>query len=414
MAATMKMKKTKSAKIKKRKRYFTAAVFLSLIFLLFCLTFLSGCAAEDSRENLSAQSPAASSEMTGGLKITGSMEISYASEFSVDYLDNGGRLIRISDGSVFLLLPEGTSVPGGLSEEITVLQQPVSRIYLAAAAAMDHFCKIGATDAVALTGKKASDWYIEEARNAVEEGRILYAGKYNMPDYELILQQKCTLAVESTMIFHTPEVKEKLEENGIPVLVDYSSYEEHPLGRSEWIKLYGVLTGHEQEAEAAFREQMEKMEAAVAAAEGDSDKEGKKTAFFYITASGGVNVRKPGDYVSKMIEMAGGEYIFEGTDVDDGKASTTETIQMEDFYAAARDADYLIYNSTVDGELDTVEELLKKSELLGDFKAVKEGHVYCTGKNMYQETSESGTMVYDLYQMYSGREDGMEFLYKLK
>ena len=226
----MKIKKKKSAETNERRRYPAVAVSLCLVFSLICLTFSSGCAAEDSRENLSAQSPAASSEMTGGLKITGSMEISYASEFSVDYLDNGGRLIRISDGSVFLLLPEGTSVPGGLSEEITVLQQPVSRIYLAAAAAMDHFCKIGATDAVALTGKKASDWYIEEARNAVEEGRILYAGKYNMPDYELILQQKCTLAVESTMIFHTPEVKEKLEENGIPVLVDYSSYEEHPLG----------------------------------------------------------------------------------------------------------------------------------------------------------------------------------------
>lgn len=182
MAATMKMKKTKSAKIKKRKRYFTAAVFLSLIFLLFCLTFLAGCTEENGEGDLSAQSSSVSAEETGGLKITGSMEISYASEFSVDYLDNGGRLIRISDGSVFLLLPEGASVPAGLSEEITVLQQPVSRIYLAAAAAMDHFCKIGATDAVALTEKRQSDWYIEEARNAVggrEDslcGKVQYAG----------------------------------------------------------------------------------------------------------------------------------------------------------------------------------------------------------------------------------------------
>ena len=216
------------------------------------------------------------------------------------------------------------------------------------------------------------------------------------------------------MIFHTPEVKEQLEDNGIPVLVDHSSYEEHPLGRSEWIKLYGVLTGREQEAEEAFREQIQKMESAVKAASEADGEGGRRTAFFYITASGGVNVRKPGDYVSEMIEMAGGDYIFDGSADSDGKATTTETIQMEDFYAAARDADYLIYNSTVDGELRTVEDLLNKSELLRDFKAVKEGRVYCTGKNMYQETSEAGTMVYDLYQMYSGAEEGMEFLYKLK
>ena len=115
-----------------------------------------------------------------------------------------------------------------------------------------------------------------------------------------------------------------------------------------------------------------------------------------------------------MIELAGGRYIFDDLGSDDGKATTTVTIQMEDFYAAAREADYLIYNSTVGGELKTIDQLLGKSELLEDFKAVKSGNVYCTGKNMYQETSEAGTMVYDLYQMFSGKEDGMQFLYRLE
>ena len=42
------------------------------------------------------------------------------------------------------------------------------------------------------------------------------------PDYELIVSEKCGLAIESTMIYHSPEVKEKLEEFGIPVLVEHS------------------------------------------------------------------------------------------------------------------------------------------------------------------------------------------------
>lgn len=57
------------------------------------------------------------------------------------------------------------------------------------------------------------------------------------------------------MINHVPEVREKLEELGIPVLVDQSSYEPHPLGRTEWIKLYGALLGKEDEAERLFAEQ---------------------------------------------------------------------------------------------------------------------------------------------------------------
>ena len=70
---------------------------------------------------------------------------------------------------------------------------------------------------------------------------MLYVGKYSAPDYETILSQGCNLAIESTMIYHSPEIQEKLETLGIPVLVERSSYESHPLGRMEWMKLYGCL-----------------------------------------------------------------------------------------------------------------------------------------------------------------------------
>ena len=39
--------------------------------------------------------------------------------------------------------------------------------------------------------------------------------------------------------------KEMIEDLGIPVLVDRSSYESNPLGRMEWLKLYGLLLGKE-------------------------------------------------------------------------------------------------------------------------------------------------------------------------
>ena len=43
-----------------------------------------------------------------------------------------------------------------------------------------------------------------------------------------------------------------LEDFDIPVIIEYSSYETHPLGRVEWIKFFGALTGMEEEAEKAL------------------------------------------------------------------------------------------------------------------------------------------------------------------
>ena len=84
-----------------------------------------------------------------------------------------------------------------------------------------------------------------------------------------------------------------------------------------------------------------------------------------------------------MIELAGGRYIFENLG-DDSKRSTMN-MQVEEFYNKAKDADYLIYNSTIDGGVKSVDELIEKCSVLSDFKAVKSGDVWCTEKDVYQQ-----------------------------
>ena len=137
-------------------------------------------------------------------------------------------------------------------------------------------------------------------------------------------------------------------------------------------------------------------------------------AFFYITSNGKVNVRNTSDYLPKMIELAGGNYVFSDLNEEEGSASSTVTMQMEEFYAAAREADYIIYNSTIDGELTSVEDLLGKSELLENFKAVREENVYCTTRNLYQSSMELGTLIADIHGMLTGEEEGLTYLYRLK
>ena len=344
------------------------------------------------------------------LAYESSLELEHATQFSVDYYQGDYALIEIGDGERYLVVPEGAAVPSGLEEGVTILQQPLDCIYLVATSAMDLFVSLDGLDAVRLSGTNASGWYIPQAKAAMEAGDILYAGKYSAPDYELIYDQGCDLAVESTMIYHNPEVKEQLEELGIPVLVERSSYEGDPLGRMEWLKLYGVLLDKEAEADALYQAQLENLSGVL-----EQEGTGKTVAFFYITSNGTANVRKSGDYVAKMIRMAGGEYIFRDLGEGDSALSTVN-LQMETFYAAAKDADVLIYNSTIDGELHTLEELLSKSALLADFKAVQEGNVWCTGQNLFQSTMGLGDMILDIHTILTREtvaEEELTYLHRL-
>ena len=325
-------------------------IFLMIALILGCT---SGVQAAE-KEHTPADIP--------GLTFDHSMELSYAKEFNVDYYNDGYALITIDQEGQFLVVPEGKEAPEGLDSDIAVLKQPLDHIYLVATSAMDLFRAIDGIDSINLSGTKEDGWYIQEAKDAMEQNKMIYAG---------ILNEGCDLAIESTMIHHNPEVQEKLEQFGIPVMVERSSYESHPLGRTEWMKLYAVLLGKEDLAEKVFKEQTDKLDKVLTA-----DKTDKTVAFFYINSTGAVNVRKTGDYVSEMISLAGGNYVPEDTGENDNALSTMN-MQMEEFYAKAKDADYIIYNSTIDGELNTIDELLSKSELLADFKAVKNGKVWC-------------------------------------
>lgn len=353
-------------------------------------------------------------EISPSLTYDCGMELDYAEEFAVDYYDGGYALITISDGSRFLVVPKEAEIPEEIEEGIVILKQPITNIYLAASAVMDMFVSLDALGEIRFTGTKEEDWHIPEAKEAMASGEISYAGKYNMPDYEKIIKEDCRLAIESTMMSHSPEVKENLEKFGIPVFIDRSSYEKHPLGRTEWVKVYGVLTGKEEEAEKAFEQQKEIVTSIVNERKQEETKE-KTVAFFFITSNGMVNVRKSGDYVPKMIELAGGTYVF--SELGDESASSSMNMQMEEFYAKAKDADYLIYNSTIDGGVISKEELLQKSPLLEEFRAFSEGNVYCTTQNLYQESMESGTFIFDLYQMLSAEEkkdEAFRYLFRVE
>lgn len=387
----------------------------SLLTAALCLVTVSCAESKPPETQASTSAPSASTAGTAaesGSDIVGSMELQYAEQFSADYRRDGCSVITI-DSERFLLVPEGTETPadaGGM----TVIRQPVNEIYLAASSAMDLFDGIGGLDKVTMTSTDLKSWSLPHIREALESGSITYIGKYSAPDYEALMENGCGLAIESTMIYHSPETREKIEQLGIPVLVERSSYEKHPLGRMEWLKLYGLILGKSEEAERYFNEKTAAFDEVAEQTAGSEER--KTAAFFYISSNGYINIRKPGDYVPKMIELAGGEYVFKAEDLDiDNNALSTMNIQTEKFYEFALDADVLIYNSTIEGELTDISQLTEKCGILSDLKAVKEGNVWCTGQNMFQQTTGAADMIADLNKVFSGTADKeLTYLHRLE
>ena len=347
---------------------------------------------------------------TESLVFSHHYKLDYAQQFTADCYEGGYTMLTIAESDARLLVvPEDAAEVDGLSADVTVLRQPVENIYLVSTSVMDLLLHLDALDSVAFSGTKAEGWYLPAVQQAMEEGKIAYAGKYSAPDYEQILAAGCRLAIENTMILHTPEVKEQLEHFGIPVLVERSSYESGPLARMEWVKLYGVLLGKTDEAEQVFDDAVQR----IAPLENESAT-GKTVAFFSITSNNLATVRKGGDYVAKMIEMAGGDYVFSDL-TDSGNNLATVNISLEDFYAGAKDADVLIYNSTIEGEIRTMDELIAKCPLLAQFKAVQQGNVWCTAQSLFQQSMEMPDLILDMKKVFAvGTPDDSELKFLTK
>ena len=384
---------------------------LTAILMVICMLamgLLSGCGGSSGGSESEEPEAAATGPEIAGLTYEATLDLQRADQFSVYRYEGGYDLVDIHDHQRFLLVPEGGKAPEGLDADIIVLQKPIDRIYLAATATMAMFCSADALDNVRMSSIKEDAWTFDEPKEAMKSGKIIYAGKYSAPDYETMLDEECDLALESTMIDHTPEVQEMIEDLGIPVMVDRSSYESDPMGRAEWIRLYGVLTDHEAEADAFFNEQMESIK------ELDDFKNTEKTvAFFYISSDGRAVVRRSTDYIPKMIEIAGARYVFK--DLDDESGRTSIDMSMETFYDTAVDADYIIYNGSIDGSVKSMDDLLGKDPVMEKMAAVKNGNCWVTGSAMYQRTDIVADMILDFHKLFAEENPtDLKYLKKLQ
>lgn len=337
--------------------------------------------------------PVSLTDASAAEKSAGSHEklsLSHAEQFSV-YYEDGCAVVTIRGEGQILLVPHGKKAPEELAANRTVLTQGVNNAYLISTSGMDLAAKCGALDSIRFCSLKENDWFIPEPVDAMKDGKMLYAGKYSAPDFERLVAGGCNLVLANTMLRHKPQVIEKFEELGIPVIIEKANYEKDPLGRLEWIKFYGLLFGRLDEATAYFDSQVKRLGSLFA-----NEKTGARVAFFALNSKGGVSIRRNSDYVVSMIKMAGGEYALEKIAGDSEGGMSSINVTMEDFSMAAHDADVLVYNGTIETRPRDMKDFVSKSPAFADFKAVRNGAVYTTDKDFFQKTTGIAEFILDM------------------
>ena len=361
------------------------------------------------RPDYMVYAPDAAPELEG-YGYVGTLDVKYAKQFAVYYYENDYKIIEVQTEGKYLLVPEGAEVPAGAENEMHILQLPLDHIYLQATFAMALFTALDAQDHIKMVGTDVDGWTFEEPIQALKNGDMVFAGNYSAPDYELLISQGCDLAIESTMLLHVPEVQEMLENIDIPVFIDRCSYEDTSFGRSEWIKCYGAMVGKEVEAMDYFAEQ----EAVMNELE-DFEDTGLTVAFFAVNTSGMMVVRSGKDYIIDMIREAGGSYSFDNVKAVAESSSSVIELSVEEFYANAMDADYFVYNASMFAPLTSMDDLLDKNEIFAGMKAVKEGHVYQVGSDMFQATDRISVLIRDFHIMLTGGDESQfTFLTKVE
>ena len=175
----------------------------------------------------------------------------------------------------YLLVPENTVIPVGLSEDMIVVQMPTDKAYVSDNEILKQMEEMDLLDQVAAVGMKKKNCDVSDIADKMskkkdeKQAEVIYGGKERDPKYRDLVKQEVNLALVSSNLLPAEDkttkkgktiteedqleqwekITEKYALLGIPMIVDRSADEKDDLAKAEWIKVYGVIFGCEEQAE---------------------------------------------------------------------------------------------------------------------------------------------------------------------
>ena len=220
-----------------------------LIALLSLLFMLSSCK-EDGQQ---FESP---DPKPTNLKDTEaqSVEVKYATGFQVQFTDKG-YLLKITnpwpdaDQEYEYLLTAESALE---NQDVPVIQIPIERLIATSTTHIPPLVLLGQEET--LKAFPSTDYISSPAvRKLIDAGEITDLGIDNSMDVESILLSQPDL-VMGYGVSNENAIYKKVQQAGVPVIYNGDWVEPHPLGKAEWIKVYGLLYDRYDEALQIFNQ----------------------------------------------------------------------------------------------------------------------------------------------------------------
>lgn len=301
--------------------------------------------------------------------------VSYAQRFSVEEHE-GYKVLHVnklwqgSDESASYLLYEEEPPAAVDASQYTLIPYPVQSIVSNSTTHLAFLELLGVEDR--LKGFAQTQYiYSESINSQLDQGRLQEVGHEGQLDVERIMGINPDVVLAFSSGSENRQLA-KLEELGQAVVMTPDYLEPDILGRAEWIKFIGHLTGKEEEANRYFDQ--------VATAY-DSLQELVKNIQPKTVLSGslygGTWFMPDGhNYNSLLIAEAGGQYLW-----SDSPGTGWLNLDFEAVYAKAYQAHYWIGVA----DYKSLEALIAADERYANFKAVKSGEVYAYTKRLSEK-----------------------------
>jgi iron complex transport system substrate-binding protein len=188
-------------------------------------------------------------------KTASSKELKYAKGFSISY-ENGFKKITINNAYKntkkkyeYLLVPKNAKIPSEL-KNAKVIRTPVEKIVVTSTSHIPLLELLGKENT--LVGFPNTNFISSpKTRKLIDAGFVKEVGKEEHINTEILLD----LAPELVMSFAVDKPTKSfstIQKMGIPIILNGDWLEETPLGRAEWIHVFGAIFNEEKKADSIF------------------------------------------------------------------------------------------------------------------------------------------------------------------
>ena len=334
---------------------FNRAFYAVIIFVLGYL--LMGCG----RSSTSQEKKQLTTDSTTELTLRYAKGFTVRQEGNLKWVNVTRPYQGATAGYKYLLIPQGEKLPA-LTPDVKVIRIPLQSIVCTSTSHLPLLDHLGEADK--LVGFPGTDYISSEKISArVDSGKVHDLGVDKSMNLEQLAALRPDVVMGYSMTSDYGQFK-KMEELGIPVVINAEYLEQHPLGRAEWIKFMALFFGKEQMADSIF--------AAIEQQYLDARSRVDTVAYRPTVLSGivyGDAWFMPGghNYQAQLLHDAGCRYLWE----EDTSTGFLE-LSFESVYETAHNADLWIGV----GSLESLKALAHADRRYAKFKPYKQKAVY--------------------------------------